>query len=454
MLRVVVSGLGLVSPVGCSVPVGWTRVASGTSAVRPLAASTPGFAEADLAGKIAAMVATESTDGSHFVEAPKDAHHARFVRFALAAASQAVADARLERVLATHIGGDQCGVSIGTAVGGIDQLLGGYDTLRERGARRVSPRLIPSLLPNTAAGEVAIRFGLRGPCLSAATACAASAHSIGDAFRAIQRGDARLMLAGGAEACINRLVFAGFGQARALSTRFVDAPATASRPFDVDRDGFVLGEGAAVLVLEELGHARARGATIYAELVGYGASADAFHSVAPLTCGSGAARAVAAALRDARLEAGAVDYVNAHATSTPLGDAAELRALDSIFGESTASRPTPLLVSSTKGATAHMLGAAGAVEALLTVLALHHGQVPPTANLARSEEHATVESLTQIQELAAQTPAGRRALALVRGDAALGVRPRVALTNSFGFGGTNAALLLRAMDKADVERAR
>jgi 3-oxoacyl-[acyl-carrier-protein] synthase II len=336
----------------------------------------------------------------------------RAILLALGAAREALADAGLAR---DRFDPDRAGVAIGSGIGGVSTLLENHRVYLERGARRVSPFFIPMTLANMPAGMVAIHHRLRGPNLCHVTACASGAHAIGEALRILERGDADVMLAGGTEAAVNGLVIAGFSSMQALSRRN-DEPERASRPFDQDRDGFVLGEGAGVLVLEREDHARARGARIRARLAGYGASADAAHLAAPDAESGGAQRCMQAALRDAGLAPAEVDYVNAHATSTPAGDQAEARSLRQVFGAHADGLP----VSSTKGATGHLLGAAGAVEAIFCVRALETGTLPPTVNLERPDPECALDHVI---------------------GKARSRRTRVALSNSFGFGGVNAALL-------------
>ena len=343
----------------------------------------------------------------------------RFVQFAIAAADEAMRDAGLSE---RDYDPDRFGAICGTGIGGIETLTEQHRTFLERGADRVSPLFIPMMIANMAAGQIAIRFGLRGPNMTFVTACSSSANALGDAFRAIEHGEADLMLAGGAEAVLLPLCYAGFINMKALSTRN-DEPQRASRPFDRDRDGFVMAEGAGMLVLEELEHARARGAKIYAEVVGYGTTADAYHIVEPSPEGEGATRAMELALRDGEVPREAVGYINAHATATPKGDIGEALAIRRVFGQ----HADHLAVSSTKSMTGHLLGAAGGVEAIFTTLALRDGVLPPTINL----EHLDPEIDLDCVPLQA-----RRA------------EVEYALTNSFGFGGQNVSLALKRYDAA------
>jgi 3-oxoacyl-[acyl-carrier-protein] synthase II len=404
---VVVTGLGCVSPLGTSAQTTWQAAVAGESGVTRL----PEDFDPRLPVQIAAQVRGPIDPGEL---PPKELRRLdRVILLALAAAREALADARL--VVGEGCDGDRCGVAIGSGIGGIGTLVETQRAFFEAGPRRVSPFFIPMTLANMPAGMVAIRHGLRGPNLCFVTACASGAHALGESLRALQRGDADVMVAGGSEAALSPVVVAGFANMQALSRRN-DEPARASRPFDRGRDGFVLGEGAALLVLEREAHARARGARIHARVVGYGASADAMHVAAPDPEGSGPRLCMQRALADAGLSPDAVDYVNAHATSTPVGDATEAAALRRVFG----AHCERMAVSSTKGATGHLLGAAGALEALLCVQALETGTLPPTLNLDDPDPACALDHV-----------AGK----------ARAARARVALSNSFGFGGVNAALL-------------
>jgi 3-oxoacyl-[acyl-carrier-protein] synthase II len=403
---VVVTGLGCVSPLGNDVASTWQAAAAGRSGVGRL----PDDFDPRLPVRIAARVKDPVDPGD--LPAKELRRLDRAILLALAAAREAFADAGLA---AGGFAPERAGVAIGSGIGGVGTLLENHRALLEAGPRRVSPFMIPMTLANMPAGLVAIRHGLGGPNLCHVTACASGAHAIGESLRWLQRGDADLMLAGATEAAITPLVVAGFASMQALSRRN-DEPALASRPFDRGRDGFVLAEGAAVLVLEREAHARARGARPRARLLGYGASADATHMAAPDPEASGAIRCMRAALADAGLAPDAVDYVNAHATSTPAGDEVEARALHAVFGAHTERLP----VSSTKGMTGHLLGASGALEALLCVRALETGTLPPTLNLDDPDPECALDHV-----------AGK----------ARAVRARVAQSNSFGFGGVNAALL-------------
>jgi 3-oxoacyl-[acyl-carrier-protein] synthase II len=404
----VVTGLGLVSPIGNSVVDAWSALLAGHAGAAPISRfEVDGFPV-----RFAAEV--KDFDVLEFVDSRAARRMDRCTHLLLAAARQAERDSGLE----VSAVGERAGTAIGTALGGVASFEQTVLQLAGRGPGRVSPFSIVQTLPNLAAGWVSIELGTRGPLLSESTACAASSMAIGDALDAIRLGRAEVMVCGGTEAPVTPASVAGFAAMRALSTRN-DDPGSASRPFDAERDGFVLGEAAAVLVLEELEQARARRARVYAELVGYGVSSDANHVSDPDPVGANAARAVQMALADADLEPRQVGYVNAHGTSTPAGDAAETRVLKLAFGDALPGRP---LVSSTKGATGHALGAAGAVEAVFTVLALHHGVLPPTINQAVPDPECDLDYLA---------------------NAARTEQVEVALSNSFGFGGHNSVLAFR-----------
>ncbi|HVR19108.1 MAG TPA: beta-ketoacyl-ACP synthase II [Polyangiaceae bacterium] len=415
MRRVVVTGMGVLSPLGAGAERSFQALLAGRSGVRRI----ENFDVSDLPAKIAGQVPRGSAPGEFeplSVAAPKEQRRMDdFMLFALAAAEEAVTDAGWKD--ASDAERERTGVLIGSGIGGIRNIAENAVKLHEEGPRRVSPYFIPSSLINEASGVVSIKYGFRGPNHAVVTACATGAHAIGDASRLIAFGDADAMLAGGSEAATCRLTVAGFAIMRALSTGFNDRPTEASRPWDRDRDGFVLGEGAGVVALEELEHARARGARIYGEILGYGLSGDAHHVSAPEPSGDGARRAMAAALTRARLGPHDIDYINAHATSTPVGDPVELAAVKTLFGDDARS----LWMSSTKSATGHLLGAAGAVEAIFTLLSLRDGAVPPTLNL----EHPDIETAVDLVPREARSR-----------------KRRYAISNSFGFGGTNASLVL------------
>ncbi|WP_211167243.1 beta-ketoacyl-ACP synthase II [Aromatoleum evansii] len=423
--RVVVTGWGLATPLGVGVEHTWARLLAGESGIRAI----DRFEVADLPSRIAGLLPEgPSADGGFNADEwvpPKDQRKMdRFAMYALCAAEQALQDADWHPT--TQRARERTGVLIGSGIGGLPALAEGALTLERQGARRISPFFIPSALVNLAAGQVGIRHGLQGPTHGVATACASGAHAIGDAARMVMLGDADVMVAGGTEAAVSRLGIAGFCAARALSTGFNDTPQAASRPWDAARDGFVIGEGSGIVVLEDYEHARARGARIHAEVLGYGLSGDGYHIAAPPEDGSGALRAMRAALAWAGVAPADVDYVNAHATSTPLGDLVELRALREVFGEhAMRGGEGGLSVSSTKSAMGHLLGAAGAVEAIVCMLALRDQIVPPTLNLA--EPPVEFAGMDFVPRVAKRRPV------------------RTALSNSFGFGGTNAALLFGAV---------
>jgi 3-oxoacyl-[acyl-carrier-protein] synthase II len=407
--EIVVTGMGCVSPLGVSAVETWDAVVAGKSGITAL----PDEFDARLEVRIAGLVAGELNPG----EAPRKELRRmdRAILLALCAAREALADAQLLGAVGSAVDRDRIGVAIGSGIGGIHTLTQQDRIYVEKGPARISPFFIPMTLANMPAGVVAIHHGLRGPNLCHVTACASGAHAIGESLRLLRAGEADAMVVGATEAAVVDLVIAGFTNMQALSKRNAE-PQRASRPFDVDRDGFVLGEGAAVLVIERAAHARARGARVRAKLLGYGASADAAHLAAPDPESGGALRCMRAALANAGVASGDVDYVNAHATSTPAGDVVEAKALRDTFGAHT----DRLAVSSTKGATGHLLGAAGALEALLTVRALETGMLPPTLNLDRPDPDCALDHVA---------------------NEARSARARVALSNSFGFGGVNAALV-------------
>jgi len=406
--RVVVTGLGCVSPVGNDVESSWDAIVNGRSGIGPLTALSDERFSCRIAGEVRDLPL------ERYISARDARKSDPFIHYGIAASVQAIEDAGLADI------GDRdpsrFGVAIGAGIGGIKAIEDTYQTYVDSGPRRISPFFVPSCIINMVAGHVSIRYGYQGPNIALVTACTTGTHNIGEAGRLIAYGDADVMVAGGAEFGTTPTAMGGFCAARALSTRN-DDPERASRPWDVDRDGFVLGNGAGVVVLEELERARARGARIYAELRGYGMSGDAYHITSPPEGGAGAARCMAAAIRDAALEPGDVDYVNAHGTSTQLGDRAEIDAIRSTFGD----HARALRVSSTKSMTGHLLGAAGGIEAIFTLLALYHGVVPPTINLDEPDQ-----ACADI-DLVAHT-AREQSL-------------RVAISNSFGFGGTNGTVL-------------
>ena len=419
MRRVVVTGLGLVTPLACGVAETWSRLLAGQSGARPITR----FKADDLPARIACTVPRgDGSDGTFNADAWVDPKEQRrvddFIIYALAAAQQAVDDSGF--VPKDEEERHRTGVLIGSGIGGLPGIEDASILLHEKGPRRISPFFIPGRLINLASGYASIRFGFKGPNHAVVTACATGAHAIGDAARMIALDDADRMLAGGTEAAISRLGMAGFAACRALSTGFNDQPEKASRPYDRDRDGFVMGEGAGCVMLEELDHARARGARIYAEVRGYGLSGDAHHITAPAEDGDGGFRAMTMALARAEMSPADIDYINAHGTSTPLGDEIELRAVERLFGNAAAN----VAMSSTKSSIGHLLGAAGAVEAIFSTLAIRDQIVPPTINL--------------------DNPAVETAIDLVPHKA----KPRkisAVMSNSFGFGGTNASLVISAL---------
>jgi len=417
MKRVVVTGLGMVTPLACGVEPTWARLVKGESG----ASKIEHFDTSDMSCKIACMIPRgDGSNGSfnpdQWME-PKDQRKVdNFILYAMCAARQALDDAGWHPQ--SHDEQTSTGVLIGSGIGGIEGIAETAITLHEKGPRRVSPFFIPGRIINLASGYVSIEFGLKGPNHAVVTACSTGAHAIGDAARMIALGDAEVMVAGGTESPVNRISLVGFAALRALSTGFNDEPTRASRPYDRDRDGFVMGEGAGALILESLDHATARGAKIYAELIGYGMSGDAYHITAPAPDGDGALRCMIAAIKRAGISAGDIDYINAHGTSTPLGDEIELGAVQRLVGNA-AGR---ISMSSTKSCIGHMLGAAGAVEAIFSILAIRDGVAPPTINL----DNPSVE--TPI-DLVAHTARNRDI--------------DTALSNSFGFGGTNASLIFR-----------
>ena len=410
------TGLGLVTPLGVGLENVWSSLlASHTALTRITADNFPAIAALDLPSKVCAPLPDFTL--TDYVPASLLPSTSPFIHYAMTAAHLALADAKYAPSTDEQL--ERTGVCIGSGIGSVEEPVEQSHLLSTKGRRGTSPYAIPRLLVNLAAGQVSIRYGFKGPNHSVSTACTTGAHSIGDAYRFIQHGDADVMLAGGAEQGITPLSLTLFSRCRALSTHYNDRPAEASRPFSSGRDGFVMGEGAAVLVLEELEHARARGAKVYAEVRGYGCSADAHHITAPADDGSGAYRSMQRALHTANLLPSHIDYINAHATSTPLGDRAEHAAIKRLFQQHAHS----LAVSSTKGAVGHMLGAAGAVEAAFTVLAIRNQCVPPTLNWRVEGEEAAVFDLNYVSDASQQR------------------RVRAALTNSFGFGGTNASLV-------------
>ncbi len=409
--RVVVTGLGLVTPLGTGVDKTWKALCAGESGVGRITRFDPSGYDAQIAAEV------KDFDPAQFIEKKEIKKMDTFIHYAVGASQLAVDDAGLK---VSPEEATRVGVYIGSGIGGLGSIEHYHDVLKEKGPGRVSPFFIPMTIINLASGQVAIRVGAKGPNSCAVTACATGNHCIGDAYRLIQRDDADVMIAGGAEAAITPLGVAGFASAKALSFRNTE-PTKASRPFDKDRDGFVLGEGAGVVVLEELEHARARGARIYAEVIGYAMNSDAYHITAPPEEGEGAVRCMEMALKDAGVAKTAIGYINAHGTST-MADAIETKAIKHVFGEQAYKIP----VSSTKSMTGHLLGAAGGIEAVFSILALHHGILPPTINLDHPDPACDLDYVP---------------------NKARATKTQVVLSNSFGFGGVNACLLFRRCDQ-------
>ena len=412
MKRVVVTGLGAVTPVGNDVPSMWTALLAGTSGIDRIRAFDPSALDSQIAGEV------KGFDPAAYLSAKEIKRSERFVQFAVAAAKQAVADAGIQPDREDLF---RCGVLIGSGIGSMQLIEEQSEVLRTKGPKKISPFMIPMLIVNMAPGQVAIDLGFKGPNSCTATACASGAHGVGEAFRIVQRGEADLMLGGGTESCVTPLAVGGFCALMALSRRN-DEPTRASRPFDQERDGFVIGEGAGVLVLEELEHAKRRGASIYAEMVGYAMTADAFHMTAPDPEGTGAAKAMANALTDARLRPEQVTYINAHGTSTELNDKIETLAIQRTFQ----GAAKQVAVSSTKSMMGHLIGGAGGVESVISVLAIQHGRIPPTINYEHPDPHC---DLDYVPNQARQTPV------------------EVALSNSLGFGGHNATVIFKTFRK-------
>jgi 3-oxoacyl-[acyl-carrier-protein] synthase II len=415
--RVVVTGLGLVCPTGSGVEAAWSNLLAGQSGARRITE----FQVDDMTAQIACFVPRGSqSEGKfnpdHWMEPKEQRKVDDFIIYAVAAADQALADSGYKPETTEQQ--ERTGVLIGSGIGGLSGIADTSILLKEKGPRRVSPFFIPGRLINLASGHVSIKHKLKGPNHAVVTACSTGSHAIGDAARLIALGDADVMVAGGAESPICRIAVAGFAACRALSTNFNDAPTKASRPYDKDRDGFVMGEGAGIVILEDYDHAKARGARIYAEVIGYGLSGDAYHITAPEETGDGAFRCMKAALKRAEIDVSDIDYVNAHGTSTPMGDEIELGAVERLFGNAAAK----IAMSSTKSATGHLLGAAGAVEAVFSILAIRDNIAPPTLNLDNPSVSTAIDLV----------PHTARKMTI-----------DTVLSNSFGFGGTNASLIMR-----------
>ncbi len=410
--RVVVTGLGAVTPLGIGVNTSWQHAVEGRSGIGPITK----FDASNYSSRVAGEV--KEFHPEDFMPKKLVSRVDTFIQYAIAASQEALEDAGLKAPL-----GERAGVIIGVGMGGMGTVERYTPILHQRGWRRVTPFFIPMIIPNLAAGQIAILQGAKGPNTAVCTACAAGSHAIGEGFRLIREGLADIMICGGTEGLITPLTVAGFAVMKALSTKFNDTPEKASRPFDAKRDGFVIAEGSGVLILEELSHAQARGARIYAEIVGYGLNADAYHMTAPSPDGEGGARCMELALKDAGLDYHEIDYINAHGTSTPLNDAAETKAIKRVFKEHAAKIP----VSSTKSVTGHLLGGAGGVEAVFTVKTIEEGIIPPTMNYEEQDPECDLDYVPN---------QARRA------------RVRCAMSNSFGFGGTNAVLIFKAFEEA------
>lgn len=404
--RVVVTGLGVVSPVGIGVESAWANIVAGRSGIRRISRFDPGAFASQMAGEV------KDFDATQYIP-PKDARRMdTFIQFGMAAAIEAIKDSG---IVATDENAERIGVSIGSGIGGMQTIEDTDEIYQESGPRKISPFFVPGTIINMISGNVSIMFGLKGPNVAIVTACTTGTHSIGDAARMIEYGDADVMVAGGSEAAITRLRVGGFAAARALSTRN-DDPATASRPWDKDRDGFVIGEGAGVMVLEEYEMAKKRGARIYAELIGYGMSADAYHMTSPNT--DGPRRSMLNALRNAEISPDQVQFINAHGTSTPLGDSNETNAIKAAFG----AHSTKLVVNSTKSMTGHLLGGAGGLESVFTVLSIYHQISPPTINIFNQDPECDLDFCA---------------------NTARDMKIDIALKNNFGFGGTNGSLVFK-----------
>ena len=404
--RVAVTGLGVVSPVGIGVTDNWKNIVAGKSGITRITRFDPSALSCQIAGEV------KGFDPGRYIAAKEIRRMDRFIHLGLAAGIEAIKDSGIN---ITPENAERIGVNIGSGIGGLPLIEDNHRALLKGGPRKVSPFFIPGTIINMISGNLSIMFGLKGPNLAIVTACTTATHCVGDSARLIEYGDADIMIAGGAESTVTELAIGGFAAAKALSSRN-DDPATASRPWDVGRDGFVLGEGAGVVVLEEMEFAKKRGARIYAELVGFGMSADAHHITAPCEDGDGAARCMVNALRNAGINSDQVDYINAHGTSTPLGDIAETVAVKRCFGD----HSRKLAISSTKSMTGHLLGAAGGVEAVYTVLGLYHQIAPPTINIFEQDPQCDLDYVA---------------------NTARNMKMQVALSNSFGFGGTNGTLI-------------
>lgn len=406
--RVVVTGLGIVSPVGIGISAAWDSITNGRSGIGQITRFDASAFNTHIAGEV------KGFDPAQYMSGKEARRYDTFIHYGIAAAKEALADAG---IAANPANPERYGLSIGSGICGLPLIQETAYALRDGGPRKISPFFIPGSIINMISGLISIEYGFQGPNLAVVTACSTANHSIGESMRKIEYGDADVMVVGGSEAAVCELGIGGFNAARAISTRN-DDPEAASRPWDVDRDGFVLGEGSGVLVIEELEHAKARGARIYCELVGYGVSGDAYHVTAPREDGDGARRCMLNALRNASLNPSDIEYVNAHGTSTPLGDIAEATAVKAAFGE----HAKKVMVSSTKSMTGHLLGAAAGVEAVFTILALHHGVIPPTINLHKQDPAVDLDLVP---------------------NTARQVKVNTVMSNSFGFGGTNSTLVFK-----------
>ncbi len=416
MRRVVVTGMGMVTPLGSGVDHNWSQIIAGKSGISRIEGFDVSDISCQIAGQVPGVDAVGGLDLDDWIDPREQRKQDRFIQLGLVAACQAIEDSDWKPL--DRESQNRTGVMIGSGIGGLESIVRTDQLMHEKGPRRISPFFIPSALINLISGHVSIRYGFRGPNHAVVTACSTGAHAIGDAARMVALDDADVMVAGGAEAAVCRIGMAGFAAARALSTSYNDTPEVASRPWDKGRDGFVMGEGAGIVVLEELEHAKARGAKIYGEIKGYGMSGDAHHITAPAEDGDGAFRAMQAALKRAGLAPSDIDYVNAHGTSTPLGDLIEAKAVARLLGDAAAN----VSISSTKSATGHLLGAAGAIEAIYAIKTVQTGDLPPTLNLNDPEDQVTDFDLVPLKSRHRKV--------------------RNAMSNSFGFGGTNASLIM------------
>ncbi len=406
--RVVVTGLGMITPLGIGVQKSWENLITGKSGIRRITQFDASAFPTQIAGEV------EGFNPENYIEPKEIKKMDRFIHFAIAAAQMAMDDSGLK---ITEANAERTGVIVGSGIGGLNSIEYYHNVYLQKGPRRITPFFIPMLVVNLASGQISIRFGAKGPNSAVVTACATGSHAIGDAFKIIQRNDADIMIAGGSESVITPLAIGGFNAMKALSTRN-NEPEKASRPFDIDRDGFVMGEGAGIVILESLESALDRGANIYAEIAGYGMSSDAYHITAPSPTGEGAVRCMRMAIKDAGVEPSDINYINAHGTSTKYGDEIETNAIKTLFGEHAYKIP----VSSTKSMTGHLLGAAGGVESVISILSINKGIIPPTINLTNPDPECDLDYVPNIARKADVT---------------------CCLSNSFGFGGTNACLLFK-----------